>query len=105
VLWRPRRRLVVRGTIETTVAVRSFKIGAIEDHEFVIASDGLGVFFIAALRNATRVVVLTGAGASAESGVPTFRDKQTGKMVRLMTVHKTRQPELHQPKVMGLKVD
>jgi NAD-dependent deacetylase len=31
-----------------------------------------------ALRKATRVVVLTGAGVSAESGVPTFRDKQTG---------------------------
>jgi NAD-dependent deacetylase len=31
-----------------------------------------------ALRKARRVVVLTGAGVSAESGVPTFRDKQTG---------------------------
>lgn len=31
-----------------------------------------------ALRDATRVVALTGAGVSAESGVPTFRDKQTG---------------------------
>ena len=30
------------------------------------------------LREAQRVVVLTGAGVSAESGVPTFRDKQTG---------------------------
>jgi len=30
------------------------------------------------LRAATRVVVLTGAGVSAESGIPTFRDKQTG---------------------------
>jgi NAD-dependent deacetylase len=30
------------------------------------------------LRKATRVVVLTGAGVSAESGVPTFRDKLTG---------------------------
>jgi NAD-dependent deacetylase len=30
------------------------------------------------LRRATRVVVLTGAGISAESGVPTFRDAQTG---------------------------
>ncbi|MFC0358943.1 MULTISPECIES: SIR2 family NAD-dependent protein deacylase [Kytococcus] len=29
-------------------------------------------------RNAERVVVLTGAGASAESGVPTFREAQTG---------------------------
>jgi NAD-dependent deacetylase len=33
---------------------------------------------ITALRAATRVVVLTGAGVSAESGIPTFRDKQTG---------------------------
>src|SRR5512144_191474 len=33
---------------------------------------------IEALRNARRVVVLTGAGISAESGVPTFRDAQTG---------------------------
>lgn len=30
------------------------------------------------LRQASRVVVLTGAGVSAESGVPTFRDAQTG---------------------------
>ena len=33
---------------------------------------------IQALRTAQRVVVLTGAGTSAESGVPTFRDAQTG---------------------------
>lgn len=33
---------------------------------------------IRALRAATRVVVFTGAGVSAESGIPTFRDKQTG---------------------------
>jgi NAD-dependent deacetylase len=33
---------------------------------------------ITALRNATRVVILTGAGVSAESGIPTFRDEQTG---------------------------
>jgi NAD-dependent deacetylase len=32
----------------------------------------------ALLRAARRVVVLTGAGVSAESGVPTFRDAQTG---------------------------
>ena len=31
-----------------------------------------------ALRTAGRVVVLTGAGVSAESGVPTFREAQTG---------------------------
>ena len=30
------------------------------------------------LRNARRVTVLTGAGISAESGVPTFRDAQSG---------------------------
>jgi NAD-dependent deacetylase len=33
---------------------------------------------ISALRSASRIVVLTGAGVSAESGIPTFRDKQTG---------------------------
>jgi len=33
---------------------------------------------IAALRSARRLTVLTGAGISAESGVPTFRDAQTG---------------------------
>jgi NAD-dependent deacetylase len=33
---------------------------------------------VSALRAARRVVILTGAGVSAESGVPTFRDKQTG---------------------------
>lgn len=32
----------------------------------------------AILRTAQRVAVLTGAGTSAESGVPTFRDAQTG---------------------------
>src|SRR5689334_18114449 len=30
------------------------------------------------LRGAKRVVALTGAGVSAESGIPTFRDAQTG---------------------------
>lgn len=33
---------------------------------------------IEAIRSATTVTVLTGAGMSAESGVPTFRDVQTG---------------------------
>jgi len=33
---------------------------------------------ISALKNANKVLVLTGAGMSAESGVPTFRDAQTG---------------------------
>lgn len=35
-----------------------------------------GVFDV--LRQATRVTVLTGSGISAESGVPTFREAQTG---------------------------
>jgi len=34
------------------------------------------------LRDATRIGVLTGAGMSAESGVPTFRDAQTGLWAR-----------------------
>jgi NAD-dependent deacetylase len=34
------------------------------------------------LRSANRAVVLTGAGISAESGVPTFRDAQTGLWAR-----------------------
>lgn len=33
---------------------------------------------VAAVRRARRVLVLSGAGMSAESGVPTFRDAQTG---------------------------
>ncbi len=37
---------------------------------------------LAALRAARRVVVLTGAGVSAESGVPTFREAQTGLWAR-----------------------
>ncbi|HZD10924.1 MAG TPA: Sir2 family NAD-dependent protein deacetylase, partial [Candidatus Binatia bacterium] len=37
---------------------------------------------VAKLREAQHVVVLTGAGISAESGVPTFRDAQTGLWAR-----------------------
>lgn len=36
----------------------------------------------AALRAARRAVMLTGAGVSAESGIPTFRDAQTGLWAR-----------------------
>lgn len=36
----------------------------------------------ALLRNANRVAVLTGAGISAESGIPTFRDALTGLWAR-----------------------
>ena len=38
----------------------------------------MDALIITALRAATRVVILTGAGVSAESGIPTFRDRQTG---------------------------
>jgi NAD-dependent deacetylase len=34
------------------------------------------------LQSASRVVILTGAGVSAESGVPAFRDAQTGLWVQ-----------------------
>ncbi|MDN8617284.1 SIR2 family NAD-dependent protein deacylase [Variovorax ginsengisoli] len=37
---------------------------------------------VARLRGARRVVVLSGAGMSAESGIPTFRDKGTGLWAR-----------------------
>ncbi len=39
---------------------------------------GLPKGLISALRNAGRVVALTGSGVSAESGVPTFREAQSG---------------------------
>jgi len=44
------------------------------NHETLELPDGL----ITALQNARNTLVLTGAGMSAESGVPTFRDAQTG---------------------------
>jgi len=37
---------------------------------------------IRALREAKRIAVLTGAGVSAESGIPTFREAQTGLWAR-----------------------
>ena len=36
------------------------------------------VAMLNALRQARRLVILTGAGMSAESGIPTFRDAMTG---------------------------
>jgi NAD-dependent deacetylase len=45
--------------------------------DFAIPADLAG-----ALRAAPRVAVLTGAGVSAESGVPTFRDAQSGLWAR-----------------------
>ena len=43
---------------------------------------GLPPDFVEALRGAERVVALTGSGVSAESGVPTFREAQTGLWAR-----------------------
>lgn len=47
-----------------------------------MASTELDPHLLAAARVARRVVVFTGAGMSAESGVPTFRDAQTGLWAR-----------------------
>jgi NAD-dependent deacetylase len=43
---------------------------------------GLPEHLVARLRGAQRAMVLTGAGISAESGIPTFRDAQTGLWAR-----------------------
>lgn len=43
---------------------------------------GLPPGLVEAVRRARRVVALTGSGVSAESGVPTFRDAQTGLWAR-----------------------
>ncbi len=44
--------------------------------------DALPPELVLALRRSQYVVVLTGAGVSAESGIPTFRDAQTGLWAR-----------------------
>jgi NAD-dependent deacetylase len=38
--------------------------------------------FHALLRTPKKIVILTGAGVSAESGIPTFRDAQVGLSLR-----------------------
>ena len=43
---------------------------------------GFDTVLLATLRNARHVAVLTGAGVSAESGIPTFREAQTGLWAR-----------------------
>jgi NAD-dependent deacetylase len=47
---------------------------------------------ITRLRSARHLVVFTGAGVSAESGIPTFRDKQTGLWERF-DAHELATPE------------
>lgn len=47
-----------------------------------MTADELPGELVDCLRQAERVAVLTGAGVSAESGVPTFRDAQTGLWAR-----------------------
>jgi NAD-dependent deacetylase len=41
-------------------------------------SSNLSPLLVSALRSASDITFLTGAGVSAESGIPTFRDKPTG---------------------------
>ncbi len=54
------------------------------DERRAIASPvGVPAALVDALRQAERIMVLTGAGVSAESGVPTFRDGQTGLWAQL----------------------
>lgn len=48
------------------------------DRTFPTTASPLPAELAQAVRSAQRVVVLSGAGISAESGVPTFRDAQTG---------------------------
>lgn len=48
------------------------------DRIFPTTASPLPAELAEAVRSARRVVVLSGAGISAESGVPTFRDAQTG---------------------------
>jgi len=45
-------------------------------------SSGFDPRLVQRLRHARRVVALTGAGISADSGIPTFRDAQTGLWAR-----------------------
>jgi NAD-dependent deacetylase len=45
-------------------------------------ADGIPESLVETLRNAQSIAVLTGSGISAESGVPTFRDAQTGLWAR-----------------------
>src|SRR3972149_1811072 len=48
-----------------------FEVTTVFNYQFLITLSQL-------LHSASRVVALTGAGASEESGIPTFRDPQTG---------------------------
>ena len=45
-------------------------------------AEGIPESLVETLRNAQSIAVLTGSGISAESGVPTFRDGQTGLWAR-----------------------
>ena len=52
--------------------------GSWQPDQVLSHSPGIPDGLITALRDARHVFVLTGAGTSAESGVPTFRDAQSG---------------------------
>lgn len=64
--------------------------------DLLIAAD-----LIHALRAARNIAVLTGAGVSAESGVPTFRDAQTGLWAQFDPMQlATRDAFRHNPKLV-----
>ncbi len=56
----------------------------IDDGDTLPAMDALTIptDLVSAVKTARHIAVLTGAGVSAESGVPTFRDAQTGLWAR-----------------------
>jgi NAD-dependent deacetylase len=61
------------------------RAAAPEAHDIAAAGEGESTSIATVrgwLRDARRIAVLTGAGMSAESGVPTFRDAQTGLWAR-----------------------
>lgn len=60
-------------------AVHVFVIGGRVDYS---SPYSIPPALVTAIRDARHVAVLTGAGVSAESGVPTFRDAQTGLWAR-----------------------
>lgn len=57
---------------------------------------------ITALRNAKSIAVLSGAGVSAESGVPTFRDALTGLWAKFNPEELATPPRAPIPSLCGI---